>query len=67
MWADAAYAGGFQRWARDERGWHVEIAHHPDRQLRRYGLTDDARRAFRVSPRGYGRIWWLRWEAAYPR
>ena len=51
VWADAAYAGGFQGWARDERGWHVEIVHHPDRQLRRYGLADDAPRAFRVSPR----------------
>ena len=55
VWADGAYTGGFRRWAKQERGWRVEVAHHPDRQLWRYGLEEKPR-GFRVLPRRCG--WW---------
>jgi hypothetical protein len=38
LWADGAYTKGFREWAEEERGWRVEVAHHRDRQLWRYGL-----------------------------
>lgn len=39
LWADGAYTRGFREWAQKERGgWRVEVAHHRDRQLWRYGL-----------------------------
>ena len=50
VWADGAYTGGFRRWAKQERGWRVEVAHHPDRQLWRYGLEEKPR-GLRVPPR----------------
>jgi putative transposase len=50
VWADGAYTGGFRRWAKQERGWRVEVAHHPDRQLWRYGLEEKPR-GLRVLPR----------------
>ena len=50
LWADGAYTGGFRRWAKEERGWRVEVAHHPDRQLWRYGLEEKPR-GFTVLPR----------------
>ncbi len=37
VWADGAYTSGFREWAQEERGWRVEVPHHPDRQLWRYG------------------------------
>jgi putative transposase len=50
LWADAAYAGRFREWVGQERGWRVEVPHHPDRQLWRYGLEEKPR-GFRVLPR----------------
>jgi putative transposase len=50
VWADAAYTGRFREWVREERGWRVEVPHHPDRQLWRYGLEEKPR-GFRVLPR----------------
>src|SRR3712207_8439092 len=50
IWADAAYTGGFRSWVREERGWRVEVARHPDRQLWRYGLEQKPR-GFQVLPR----------------
>ncbi len=44
------HKGGFRRWVEEERGWRVEVPHHPDRQLWRYGL-DERPRGFRVLPR----------------
>ena len=38
LWADGAYTRGFSEWAQKERGWRVEVPHHRDRQLWRYGL-----------------------------
>jgi putative transposase len=49
VWADGAYAGRFGEWAREERGWRVEVVHRPDRQTRRYGLEESC--GFRVVPR----------------
>ncbi len=50
LWADAAYSGRFGEWVGQERGWRVEVPHHPDRQLWRYGLEEKPR-GFRVLPR----------------
>lgn len=50
VWADGAYTRGFREWAEEERGWRVEVPHHPDRQLWRYGLAEKPR-GFRVLPR----------------
>ncbi len=47
---DGAYTGGLRRWAEEERGWRVEVPHHRDRQLWRYGLEEKPR-GFRVLPR----------------
>ena len=43
VWADGAYTGGFREWAEEERGWRVEVPHHRDRQLWRYGLEEKPR------------------------
>ncbi len=50
VWADGAYTGGFREWAQEERGWRVEVPHHRDRQLWRYGL-EQRPRGFQVLPR----------------
>jgi putative transposase len=50
VWADGAYTGGFRRWAEEEQGWRVEVPHHRDRQLWRYGLEEKPR-GFRMLPR----------------
>jgi putative transposase len=50
LWADGAYTSGFREWAHHERGWRVEVPHHRDRQLWRYGLEEKPR-GFRVLPR----------------
>ena len=50
LWADGAYTRGFREWALRERGWRVEVPHHPDRQLWRYGLEEKPR-GFLVLPR----------------
>jgi hypothetical protein len=31
LWADGAYTGGFRRWAKEVRGWQVEVPRHRDR------------------------------------
>lgn len=38
-------------WLEAERGWRVEVAVHPDRQLWRYGLEERPKNTFRVLPR----------------
>ena len=55
IWADGAYTSGFCEWAHHERGWRVEVPHHRDRQLWRYGLEEKPR-GLRVLPRRSG--WW---------
>jgi putative transposase len=50
LWADGAYTRGFREWAKEERGWRVEVPHHRDRQLWRYGLEEKPR-GFKVLPR----------------
>jgi putative transposase len=51
LWADGAYTRGFRAWAQKERrGWRVEVAHHRDRQLWRYGLEEKPH-GFLVLPR----------------
>jgi putative transposase len=32
VWADQGYTGAFARWLEDERGWHLQVIHHPQRQ-----------------------------------
>jgi putative transposase len=39
VWADGAYTAGFSEWVKLELGWRVEVPHHRERQLRRYGLA----------------------------
>jgi putative transposase len=43
VWADGAYTRGFREWTEEERGWRVEVPHHRDRQLWRYGLEEKPR------------------------
>ena len=43
LWADGAYTGGFREWLRRRLGWRVEVPHHRDRQLWRYGLEEKPR------------------------
>lgn len=50
VWADGAYTGGFREWLQHQLGWRVEVPHHPDRQLWRYGLEEKPR-GFQVLPR----------------
>jgi putative transposase len=50
VWGDGAYAGNFARWLAAGRGWRVEVPHHRDRQLWRYGLVEKPK-GFRVIPR----------------
>lgn len=50
LWADAAYTGWFREWVEEERGWHVEVPQHPDKQLWRYGLKEKPQ-GFQVLPR----------------
>ncbi len=50
VWADRAYTGRFREWVEEQRGWQVEVPHHPDRQLWRYGL-EERLRGFLVLPR----------------
>jgi putative transposase len=50
VWADGAYTRGFREWARDKRGWRVEVPYHRDRQLWRYGLEEKPW-GFQVLPR----------------
>ncbi len=52
VWADGAYTGGglFREWLRRRLGWRLEVPHHPDRQLWRYGLEEKPR-GFQVLPR----------------
>jgi putative transposase len=50
LWADGAYTRGTREWAEQERGWRVEVPHHRDRQLWRYGLEEKPR-GFLVLPR----------------
>src|SRR5918994_7473982 len=50
LWANGAYTGGFREWLRRRFGWRVEVPHHPDRQLWRYGLEEKPR-GFQVLPR----------------
>jgi putative transposase len=50
LWADGAYTGGFREWLGRRLGWRLEVPHHPDRQLWRYGLEEKPR-GFKVLPR----------------
>jgi putative transposase len=50
VWADGAYTGGLREWLRRRLGWRLEVPHHPDRQLWRYGLEEKPR-GFQVLPR----------------
>ena len=51
VWADGAYTtAGFSEWVKLELDWRVEVAHHRERQLWRYGLEEKPR-GFKVLPR----------------
>ena len=50
LWADGAYTAGFREWLRCRLGWRLEVPHHPDRQLWRYGLEEKPR-GLQVLPR----------------
>jgi putative transposase len=49
--ADQVYAGAFARRPKAKRDRRVEVAIHPDRQLRRYGPAERPENTFRVLPR----------------
>jgi putative transposase len=50
LWAVGAYTGGFREWLRRHFGWRLEVPHHRDRQLWRYGLEEKPR-GFQLLPR----------------
>jgi putative transposase len=50
VWADGAYTGGLREWLGRRLGWRLEVPHHTDRQLWRYGLEEKPR-GFQVLPR----------------
>jgi putative transposase len=51
VWADGAYTtAGFSEWVKLELGWRVEVPHHRERQLWRYGLEEKPS-GFQVLPR----------------
>jgi putative transposase len=50
VWADGAYTARFREWLWHQLGWRLEVTHHPDRQLWRYGLEEKPC-GFRVLPR----------------
>ena len=50
LWPDGAYMGGCREWLRRQLGWRVEVPHHRNRQLWRYGLEEKPR-GFQVLPR----------------
>jgi putative transposase len=50
LWADGAYTGGFREWLSRRLGWRLEVPHHLDRQLWRYGLEEKPG-GFHVLPR----------------
>lgn len=50
FWADGAYTGGFGGWLRRQLGWRLEVPHHRDRQLWRYGLEEKPR-GLQILPR----------------
>src|ERR671910_664045 len=54
VWADGAYTRGFREWAEEERGWRVEVPHHPDRQVWGYGLEGKPRGVLGLPRRGGG-------------
>jgi putative transposase len=51
VWADQGYTGAFARWLEEQRGWHLYVVRHPERQLWRYGLVEKRPHTFRVLPR----------------
>jgi putative transposase len=51
VWADQGYTGAFASWLVEQRGWHLQVIRHPERQLRRYGLEEKRPHTFRVLPR----------------
>ena len=54
VWADGAYTtAGFSEWVKLELGWRVEVPHHRERHLWRYGLEEKPR-GFKVLPRRRG-------------
>ena len=57
MGGRGAYTDGFREWLGWRLGWRLEVPHHPDRQLWRYGLEEKPR-GFRVLPRR-----WVVWSA----
>jgi hypothetical protein len=50
VWADGAYTGPFATWLEKERGWHMEVPFHRQRQAWRYGL-EERPADFNVLPR----------------
>jgi putative transposase len=51
VWADQGYTGAFARWLEEQRGWHLQVVRHPERQLWRYRLEEKPAHTFRVLPR----------------
>ena len=53
VWADQGYTGALARWLESERGWHLHVVRHPERQLWRYGLEEQPEHTSRVLPRSW--------------
>jgi hypothetical protein len=71
LWAAGAYTRGFREWLRRQLGWRLEVPHHLNRQLWRYGLEEKPLGAWswvlprreRVAPTGLTDITLNRGEA----
>jgi putative transposase len=60
VWADGAYTGPFATWLEKERGWHMEVPFHRQRQAWRYGL-EERPAGFNVLPRRWVVEWTFAW------
>ena len=54
-----ARCGRPRKWpANEQRGWRLEVVHHPERYLWRYGLEERPKHTFRVLPRRWAGAAW---------
>jgi putative transposase len=66
IWTDHGYRGPVQAWAREERGWRMEVVRHRDRQLWRYGLAEKPA-GFQVLPKRWVVERTFAWLSRYRR
>ena len=58
VWANQGYTGAFAHWLNEQRGSLLEVVHHAERHLWRYGLEERPKHTFRVLPRRWAGAAW---------